>query len=457
MVSPSAVRLNGDDANSTQTFDSSLSAWTTAFQSSVQPLYLYNPTGTATNVALGNFANGAKSSGQDVWTNLNFNRQGGSIAFDLLRLDTWDNESFNVYANDVSILSTIFGGLSNESSPRSGSSNGYSWLITPYPDYLVGSNGFTKQTFNVNIRVSTAVTSLKLGFGSSLNEAPDNESYAIDNFIARTNLGQVLLDETFDGTLGGWQRPSGVRASALVRGLSGNTALGNFSNASLNGQDIWKQFSLSGDGTIIKFTVIRQGNWQAGSDKFKVYANDNAIITTDLTSGSGSNSSYDWLITQGAAGADGQAFNVSIRVKTNDTALKLGFGSTLTDTTNKSYAIDNVRVIDTLHVTALPSASVNGQAISVDINALGNVMLPADYDTNKDYLQITSSGVISRANGMLGGAAIETTLRDTSNKVPITEQVFNAMLAFTSRVRRTVARVQRKEIKGAEDILPSDV
>ena len=163
------------------------------------------------------------------------------------------------------------------------------------------------------------------------------------------------------------------------------------------------------------------------------------------------------MISQGAAGADGQAFNVSIRVKTNDTALKLGFGSTLTDTTNKSYSIDNVRVVDTLHVTALPSASVNGQAISVDINALGNVMLPANYDTNKDYLQITSAGVISRDNGTLGGASIETTLRDTSNGVPIAEQVYNAMLAFTARVRRTVARVQRRDTKGTEDIFPSDV
>ena len=105
----SGLRLNGDDASSIQTFDLPLPGWTTAAAGSSAPLYLYNPTGSATNVALGSFANGAKVSGHDVWTNLNFNHQGGTISFDLKRVDSWDHERFYVFANDVVIFRHCFG------------------------------------------------------------------------------------------------------------------------------------------------------------------------------------------------------------------------------------------------------------------------------------------------------------------------------------------------------------
>ena len=88
----------------------SLTAWSTAATYSSVPLL----TGSGTTTALGRFANGSKSSNQDVWSNLNFSDAGGTISFDLLRLDSWDNEAFKVFANDTQILSTNFTGSSSE-------------------------------------------------------------------------------------------------------------------------------------------------------------------------------------------------------------------------------------------------------------------------------------------------------------------------------------------------------
>jgi len=415
---PSGLRLNGDDASSIQTFNSPLTAWTTATAGSSAPLYLYNPTGLDTNVALGSFANGAKVNGQDVWTNLNFNHQGGTIRFDLKRLDTWGpNENFSVFANDVAILNTIFTWDVNESTTRRGNSNGYSWTITPLNDYVYGPNGasgFTSQTFRFDIKISTTITNLKLGFGSNLDESIDNESYAIDNVNATTTLGQVLMDESFDAALGGWQRPTDVRASALVKSATGNYVLGNFGNSNTNGQDTWKQLPLSGDGAIISFTVFRQGIWQT-DDQFKVFMNDNAIITTPLATGSGSDANYDWEITQGLDGTDGQAFKMSIRVKTNATSLKLGFGSTLSDTVNKSYSVDNFRVSDTLYISALPAASQSGTVIPVEIIAFGNVMLP---DSVPDTIEISDNlplSVQTRGSISKGRAFNKQTLQSQSS------------------------------------------
>jgi hypothetical protein len=178
-----------------------------------------------------------------------------------------------------------------------------------------------------------------------------------------------------------------VRASALVKTATGNYVLGNFGNSSTNGQDTWKQLPLSGDGAIISFTVFRQGIWQA-DDQFKVFMNDNAIITTPLATGSGSDANYDWEITQGLDGTDGQAFKMSIRVKTNATSLKLGFDSTLSDTVNQSYSVDNFHVSDTLYISALPTASQTGRVIPVEIIAFGNVMLPETFVGN-----VTSSNL----------------------------------------------------------------
>jgi hypothetical protein len=105
---------------------------------------------------------------------------GGTVSFDLYKIDTWDNESFKVYANDTEILSNAFG-LTAITASTSGSANGYGWTITPKADfgdhYGLPSGD---QTFRVTITVPTGVKSLKLGFGSTLDQPSNDEAYGID-------------------------------------------------------------------------------------------------------------------------------------------------------------------------------------------------------------------------------------------------------------------------------------
>ena len=455
----SGVRLNGDDASSIQTFDSPLSAWTTATPGSSAPLYLYNPTGSTTNVALGSFANGAKASGQDVWTNLNFNHQGGTISFDLKRVDSWDHERFYVFANDVAILDTVLAWELNEVTARSGNANGYSWTITPLNDYSSGPSPTpfygNSQTFRVNINVSTSVTALKLGFGSSLNESVDNESYAIDNVKAITTLGQVLMDETFDSTLGGWQRPSSEHGSPIVRqgsSVSSDYVMGGFANGSKDslGRDIWRDLSLSGDGASISFDFLRLDTWDG--ETFKIYANNEVIASipflysrNESTPISGTTASgYRYAMVplttldlNGNALVD-QKFKVVIDVPVAVTTLRIGFGSTLDqNAADESWAIDNFRVNDTLYVSVLPTATATRAAIPIEIIATGNVMLPNsttnDLNSSNDLaISVQTRGSISKGLAFKNrGSTPSTTIRGA---------IYNAAIAMTSAAWRLLQR-----------------
>lgn len=386
---PSALSITAGDSSTTQTFDNPLTAWSTAATYSSVPLL----TGSGTTTALGRFANGSKSSNQDVWSNLNFSNAGGTISFDLLRLDSWDNEAFKVFANDTQILSTNFTGSSNETISRSGNSNGYSWTITPVANFgsLGGSSSFSDQTFRVSITVPAGVSSLKLGFGSTLNEVVDDESYGIDNFTASTSIDQMLLSENFESKLAGWQQSSAVLSAPISLNSTANGGIGNvlgmFANGpKTNGQDIWRNFSLSGDGGKVSFDLYRLDSWE--NEAFSIYANDAVVVSTNFQSGtsiaapiSGKTASgYSYLITPlanatnfyGNSSWNDQAFRVSLDIPAGVTSLKLGFGSNLdSPTSDESYAIDNFKFSDpgSLVINALSSS------LPLVINAAGSVSI----------------------------------------------------------------------------------
>ena len=407
---PSALSITAGESSTTQTFDNPLTAWSTAATYSSVPLL----TGSGTTTALGRFANGSKSSNQDVWSNLNFSDAGGTISFDLLRLDSWENEAFKVFANDTQILSTNFTGSSNETISRSGNSNGYSWTITPVANFgsLGGSSSFSDQTFRVSIAVPAGVSSLKLGFGSTLNEVVDDESYSIDNFTASTSIGQVLLSENFESMLAGWQQSSAVLSAPISLNGTANGGIGNvlgmFANGpKTNGQDIWRNFSLSGDGGKVSFDLYRLDSWE--NEAFSIYANDAVVVSTNFQAGtsivapiSGKTASgYGYLITPLAEATNfygnsnwaDQAFRVSLDIPADLTTLKIGFGSNLNSpTSDESYAIDNFKFSDpgSLAINALSSS------LPLVINAAGSVSISGNI--NAAAFDLTA-GSLSSASG----------------------------------------------------------
>ena len=144
-------------------------------------LFRSSTTPGATSRFLGAFADGAKSNGQDAWKTYALDGNGGSVSFDLYRFDSWDGENFNVYINDQLALSRAFT-TTPLSQAISGTTNGYSWTITANGEAreLSGNYGSSDQSLAVSISVPTGVTSLKLGFGSSLDQASSDESYGVD-------------------------------------------------------------------------------------------------------------------------------------------------------------------------------------------------------------------------------------------------------------------------------------
>ncbi|MBL4629542.1 MAG: Hint domain-containing protein [Roseicyclus sp.] len=117
------------------------------------------------------------------------------IEFDFHRIDSWDNEEFQIYANGQEIFSQAF-----FPSTAVGGSNTiiiggvtYNVTLTSLGDaaqngYWTGPSWAADQSFRVRIEVENAPGTLDLGFGSTLNQAVTDESYALDNFaIVSTN------------------------------------------------------------------------------------------------------------------------------------------------------------------------------------------------------------------------------------------------------------------------------
>ncbi|QVL54205.1 MAG: hypothetical protein KFB97_07965 [Cyanobium sp. M30B3] len=151
---------------------------------------------------LGRYANGAKTNGQDTFKSFSLAGQPATISFDVHRIDSWDWEQFRAYVNDTVAFETTFHQRVDINAVSS-STNGYSWTITPKDQR--GSHGFgvgfpkarwDDQTATVTITVPSGRDTIKLGFGSGLDQDIHDESYGIDNLKITTAVSLVPLDGT---------------------------------------------------------------------------------------------------------------------------------------------------------------------------------------------------------------------------------------------------------------------
>ncbi|MBF9043124.1 hypothetical protein HKCCE4037_07290 [Rhodobacterales bacterium HKCCE4037] len=113
------------------------------------------------------------------------------IEFDFHRIDSWDGESFQIYANGDPIFTQTFDYATNSS----GGSNtvtidGVTYNVTLTSLGAPAQNGFNAndtwgfdQSFRVRIEVEDAPDTLELGFGSTLDQELSDESYGFDNFV----------------------------------------------------------------------------------------------------------------------------------------------------------------------------------------------------------------------------------------------------------------------------------
>jgi len=171
------------------------------------------------NSALGIYgiSTGSAALGQDVWKDFTVNGQSVTINFDLHRLDSWDGEAFQVFANDTKVFENSFT-TSEITAPISGSTAGYNWSLSPYDNYNNFHNGgWNDQTLQISIVVPQTSTTLKLGFGSTLDQGFADEAYAIDNLELLPSNGFAFADlDTF--TLGAGDDTFALTGSGSISG-----------------------------------------------------------------------------------------------------------------------------------------------------------------------------------------------------------------------------------------------
>ncbi|MEB3271776.1 MAG: hypothetical protein VKJ44_09040, partial [Synechococcus sp.] len=152
-----------------------------------------NPDGTSTwnwsyyNSFLGPYSGGGGA--QNTYKDFNFDGLPVTISFDLHRFGSWDSETFYAYVNGVNVFQTSSGSsswLGGAGSSYTGSTNGYNWSLVAqdsFADRIFSSYG--DQTARVTVSLPSIFfasnSNLRLGFGSTLDESTDNESYGIDN------------------------------------------------------------------------------------------------------------------------------------------------------------------------------------------------------------------------------------------------------------------------------------
>ncbi|HBJ34448.1 MAG TPA: hypothetical protein DDZ51_06725, partial [Planctomycetaceae bacterium] len=112
------------------------------------------------------------------------------VEFDMLELDSWDGEQFQVFGNDKLITSDTYQGAGR------GTDQGSRFAVSDTQN--IGNQGFsgwTDQRHSYRIVLPVENGMVKLGFGSTLNQSIADESWAIDNLVIQANTSITTMIE----------------------------------------------------------------------------------------------------------------------------------------------------------------------------------------------------------------------------------------------------------------------
>jgi hypothetical protein len=105
------------------------------------------------------------------------------INFAFYEIDSWDNELFNIFIDDVLIRSDKYTHNIEDAPP--GTSDLFGGASSPDTSY--GFNGWPDQGLGYSFTYATTATSLRLGFGSTLDQTIPDESWGIDDVLIISN------------------------------------------------------------------------------------------------------------------------------------------------------------------------------------------------------------------------------------------------------------------------------
>lgn len=136
---------------------------------------------------LGRF--GATGGNQSVFKtySLSGNQTEVYITFDFYEIDSWDRESFRVFIDDSVVINDSFQHARFDDPALAAPLLGTGFNNLGFSGWW--SDQIVQYTFTAN----TTDTSLKIGFGSTLNQGISDESWGIDNVVISDNSRQLLI------------------------------------------------------------------------------------------------------------------------------------------------------------------------------------------------------------------------------------------------------------------------
>jgi len=106
------------------------------------------------------------------------------VEFDFLEIDTWDGEQFQVFANNKQVSAQTF---FTEWSAYQRDGNKSDSIAVDDGSKNQGFSGWADQRHSYRIVMPVENGFVKVGFGSTLDQAIDDESWAIDNLLIHAN------------------------------------------------------------------------------------------------------------------------------------------------------------------------------------------------------------------------------------------------------------------------------
>lgn len=211
-------------------FDNGADGWSPASTDDTDPFY---------GSVLGRITGTASSTDIEVEKTLTLDPtyNDAVIEFDFHRIDSWDSEEFQIYANGQEIFSEVFQhATSNPGAANVITVGGVTYTVTLTPITALSNDAYSAwndQSFRVRIEVENAPETLDIGFGSTLNQAVTDESYAIDNFVVvSTNDTSIdptdFIDTGNDDTIEGGAGADviyGEEGADVLSGDAGNDTL----------------------------------------------------------------------------------------------------------------------------------------------------------------------------------------------------------------------------------------
>jgi large repetitive protein len=116
-----------------------------------------------------------------------------TVTFNFYEIDSWDYEYFKVFINDAVVSSLDFKHNVDDGTRHgltkifSGDNGNINYGFSTWPD----------QGYLYQFVINTTGTSLKLGFGSTLNQGIGDEAWGIDNVIISDNASSVPIPAAF--------------------------------------------------------------------------------------------------------------------------------------------------------------------------------------------------------------------------------------------------------------------